>query len=127
MRSEEDKVTQAPLVVALGGKEYEVRLLTILEARAWRKQMAKMLGALPAYAKATTDDAPAFEAAVSAMLSTMPDQVADLFFAYAKDLPRDEIEKAATEVELALAFDAVMAVAFPLLRSLTGAMAKVAQ
>ena len=127
MRTEEEKVIQAGIKVKLGGKEYEVKPLVIKEAREWRKKLSALISKLPAYVGVTTDDAKGFEEAINAMLSSMPDKMADLFFSYAKDLNRDEIESTATEEELATAIEAVMAVAFPLARSLTGALKTLAQ
>ena len=126
-RTEEQKLTKAPITVMLGGKEYEIKPLVIRDAREWRKKLASLLSQLPAYVNITTDNPEGFAQAMNAMVGGMPDQMADLFFAYAKDLPRDEIEASATEVELGEAFNVLMGVAFPLLKSLTGAMAKVAQ
>jgi len=121
-RTEEDKVFKSPITVILGGKEYNIPLLVIKDAREWRKRAASLFGRLPAYAKTTTDDATGFDHAITAMLVDMPDQTTDLFFAYAKTLNREEIESTATEVELAKAIEQVMAVAFPLLGSLAGAL-----
>lgn len=127
MRSEEDKLVQASLKIVLGGKEYEVRPLVIRDSRAWRAQFAKLIGALPGYANVTTDTPDQFGVAMEAMLVAMPDQVTDLVFAYAKDLNRDEIESLATDAEIAKAFEQIVEVAFPLARSMVGAMAKLAQ
>lgn len=127
MRTEEEKVIQAGIKVKLGGKEYEVKPLVIKEAREWRKKLSALISKLPAYVGVTTDDPKGFEEAINAMLSSMPDEMANLFFSYAKDLNRDEIESTATEEELATAIEAVMAVAFPLARSLTGALKTLAQ
>lgn len=126
-RTEEDKLLKSPIVVVLAGKEYEIKLLVIKEAREWRKQFSKVLGKLPTYAKTTTDDAEGFSAAINGIMVAMPDEMADLFFAYAKDLNREEIENTATEIELARGIEAIMEVAFPLVRSMTGAMGKMSQ
>ena len=126
-RTEDDKVFRASINVTLGGKEYEIKPLVIKDAREWRKKFSKLLGKLPVFAKATTDEPESFQAAVDAMLVSMPDEITELFFAYAKDLDRDEIESSATEPELAKAIDAVMEVAYPLLGSLTGALGQMSQ
>lgn len=127
VRTEEDKLLKAPLVVILGGKEYQIELLVIKDAREWRKKAAKVLSYIPKYANVSTDDAEGFAGAMSAMLVEMPDEMTNLFFEYAKNLDRDEIEATATEAELAKAIEAVMEVAFPLLRSMTSAWGKLAQ
>ncbi|MBU2118735.1 MAG: hypothetical protein KJ954_14200 [Alphaproteobacteria bacterium] len=126
-RTEEDKLLRAPIVVILGGVEYSIPPLVIKDAREWRKKFATLLQKLPAYAKTTTDHAGDFEAATQAMYSALPNEVADLFFAYAKSLDRDAIESSANEAELSAAFEAVMEVALPLVQSLGKAMARMAR
>ncbi len=126
-RTEEQKIVQAPLTVVLGGKEYYVKPLVIRDSRAWRGKLAKTLGMLPQYANVTTDTPDKFQGALNALLVAMPDQVVDLVFAYAKDLDRDEIEAVATDTEIAKAFEQIVEVAFPLARSMVGAMAKLSQ
>ena len=117
MRSEEDKILRTPVVVILGGLKYEVEPLVIKESRVWRRNVVKMLSALPLYAQATTDNPSEFEAALSKLLVDMPDTVVDLFFEYAKGLDREEIEATATDSEMAKAFEQVVEIAFPLARS----------
>jgi len=53
--------------------------------------------------------------------------VANLFFGYAKDLDREDIENVATDAELARAFDQVMAVGFPLVKALIAAKGRISQ
>ena len=117
MRTEEQKISQDPIQVILGGKEHDVKLLVIKDSREWRKGVVKLLASLPQYAKADTDDPVAFEEAMGALLNGMPDTVIDLFFEYAKDLKRSEIEAVATDLEIAEAFKKVVDVAFPLVGS----------
>ena len=73
----------------------------------------------PKYLNMKTDDPEAFTEALNSMLGEMPDVVTDLFFSYARDLPREEIESTANDTELAEAFQEVMKYAFPLSQSLT--------
>ena len=117
-RTEEEKVARAPLLVKLGGKEYPITPLVIRDARIWRQKVVNVLTSLPDYINATTDSPDDFNAALKALLVTMQDTTLDLFFEYAKDLPRDEIEKTTTEEEIAEAFSRVIEIAFPLSRSL---------
>lgn len=127
-RSEEQKVTQAPVVVILGGKEYKITPLVIRDSRVWRSEVSKALGMLPQYAKVTTEDPPEmFGKAIDAMLVVMPDLTVDLFFSYAKELDRDEIEGIATDSEIAKAFEQLVEIAFPLAQSLTGTMTIISQ
>ena len=116
-RSDEDKVTQAPIMVSFGGKEYELKPLVIKESREWRKQFAGVLKGLPLFVNAI-DTTKHFEKVINGMFMDVPDQVIDLIFAYAKDLPRDEIEAVATDAEMSKAFESIIEVAFPLARSM---------
>jgi hypothetical protein len=125
-RSEEDKMLRAPIMVVLGGKEYEVRPLVIAEAREWRKKLAKLFSQVPKYTNATSEDEEAFSSAINSMIIGMPEEMNELFFSYAKDLDRDQIEREATEVELADAIVRVMDVALPLVRGMTRMMQRLA-
>jgi len=127
-RTEEQIIAQEPLTVVLGGCKCEVRLLTIKESREWRRQVAVALSVMPNYTKAVdTTDPEQFKATLTGILEAMPETVADLFFGYAKDLVRETIEDTATDAELAKAFDQVMAVGFPLVKALIGAMGRISQ
>ena len=126
-RSEEDKVLQAPVTVTLGGERHQIRPLVIAESREWRRKVAKTIARIPQYTNVTTDTPDQFGDAIEAMLVAMPDEVVDLFFAYARDLPRERIEQTATDAELAAAFDKVMEVAFPLAQSLARGMTRMSQ
>uniref|UniRef100_A0A6M3M170 Uncharacterized protein n=1 Tax=viral metagenome TaxID=1070528 RepID=A0A6M3M170_9ZZZZ len=127
MRTEEEKVIQAPIKIVLGGKEYEVKPLVIKDSRGWRAELSKMLGMLPRYANVTTDTPDKFQAALDSMLISMPDKVVDLVFAYAPGLDREAIEAIATDAEMAKAFEQILEVAFPLAVSTVGAMAKLSR
>jgi len=127
VRSEEEKIVQAGIKVNLGGRDYEIRPLVIRESREWRAKVIKLIAPLPNYAKVTIDDTDDFEKVLTLMLVTMPDQVADLFFDYAKDLNREDIESIATDEELTTAFQGVIKVAFPLAKALPETMAHIFQ
>ena len=126
-RTEEDKLTQSPIFVTFGGKEYPLRPLVIKESRAWRQEVIKALSQLPQLTQVTSEDKEKFDSALSTLLVTMPDTVVDLFFLYAKDLNRDEIEQVATDTEMAAAWEKVVNLAFPLLQGLVKTMSKMAQ
>ena len=126
-RTEDQKITQAPIIVTLGGEEHEIRPLVIAESREWRTEVVKLLATLPKYASITTDDPEAFEGGMNALLSSMPDAVIDLFFRYAKDLDRKQLESKANDAEIAEAFSKVVDIAFPLLRSVTTLAEKLSQ
>ena len=126
-RTEEQKLAQVPVTVVFGGKEYLIRPLVIKESREWRQKVIKVLTELPQFTKVTSDDPKKFNSALESLLITMPDTVVDLFFSYAKDLNREEIESIATDSEMAIAWDKVVELAFPLLQGLVRTMSKMAQ
>ena len=126
-RTEEEKLMQAPIVVILGGAKYEIAPLVIRYSREWRKKVIGLLAPLPEMVKTTSKDPKAFGDVLNRMLVTMPDQVLDLFFEYAKDLDRKEIEDKATDQEMAEAFKEVTRAAFPLAESLPKVMERLSQ
>jgi len=130
-RSEEDKLLRAPITVILGGEEYEIEPLPIGESRKWRGKLAKVLSKMPEYAqqsKVNTDSPDEFSKALNNMLVVMADDVADLFFDYAKKLDRQHIEAVATDAELGKAFGEVVSFAIsPFARSLSGSLGKLSQ
>jgi len=126
-RTEEEKLTQASITVILGGKEYEIRPLVIRDSREWRKKAIGLIKTLPHMLKVNTDDPEQFEATLTDILVNKPDEAADLFFDYAKELDREEIETTATDVELAKALEAVSKLAFPLAESPMKLIARLSQ
>ena len=126
-RTEEEKLVQAPIEVTLGGEVYKVSLLVIRDSREWRKKIISLIAPLPGMLATNTEDPDKFSDVLTTMMVTMPDQVADLFFEYAKDLDRETIEANATDNELAKAFEKVVEVAFPLVESLPKVMGRLAR
>ncbi len=116
-RTEEEKVAQALITVTFGGEEYQVKPLVIKDSREWRAKVIKLIAPLPQVVSTKIDTPDEFEQMLTELLVTTPDQVIDLFFEYAKDLKREDIESVATDAELAKAFEEVLAVAFPLAES----------
>lgn len=117
-RTEEEKVVKASITVILGGQQYEVAPLVIRDSRGWRAKVATVLRDVPQYLGVTSDTPDAFTNALDMMINKNPDTIIDLFFDYAKDLDRDEIEGKADEAELAVAWGQIVEVAFPLVGSL---------
>jgi hypothetical protein len=111
-RTEDQKIGQEPIQVTFNGAKYEIKLLTIKEASKWRKQAVAILAGLPRNARVSAEDPQAFQNAVQALISDSPDATLDLFFSYAKDLPREEIENTANDAEMATAFEQVLQVGF---------------
>jgi len=89
--------------------------------------VVSLLSSLPQYTDVTTDTPDEFGDALNAVMVALPDKVTDLFFLYAKELNREEIEGTATDTELAKAFGQVVEVAFPLAQSVTKTMEHLAR
>ena len=125
-RTEGDKIAKVPLEVMLGGEIYQVHPLVAKESRPWRKKLSDFILGLPKHI-VDNPDIHNFDEAISAVMVTMPDQIIDLFFGYARDLPREKIESKATDEEIIEAFLEVLTIAFPLtsrLVSIVGAVVK---
>ena len=126
-RTEEQKVVRAPIVVVFDGKEYEIPPLVIRDSRKWRTKVIGLIAQLPQLVKTTMDDSGDFGEALNQMMVVMPNKVIDLFFEYATNLDRDEMEGIATDEEMATAFEEVIKVAFPLAKSLPEVMGRLSQ
>jgi len=128
-RTEEDKLSQAGIKVILGGKEYGIAPLVIRDSRIWRKKFIDLIVPLPNLVNTIFDseNPQSFTDALITMLVTNADAVLDLFFDYAQDLNREEIEGTATDSELAKAFEEVMKIAFPLAENLPKALKHIYQ
>ena len=124
MRNEDQIISQEPIKVFFGGKEYQIKPLIRKEAREWRVKFAKMWGQITYSTGVTTDNADKFQDALNNIYVDMPDQLAELVFAYGKDLPKDEIDAVATDAEMIEAFEVIYEVAFPFVRSLVKTMVK---
>lgn len=84
---------RAPIVVTFAGKEYEI---PFRDSREWRKKVIALM------ARITVTNTADLRIA-----SALADQVMDLFFEYAKNLNREEIETVATGAEVAKALGEV--------------------
>jgi len=100
-RSEEDKLTQAPLIVTLGGKPFEVAPLVIKYSREWRKKSMPLITFMINYSRLSEDD---MEDGIQELFGTKTDEIIESFFEFARDLDREEIEGIATDGEIILAF-----------------------
>jgi hypothetical protein len=113
-RTEDDILSQAPIKIKLGQKDYEVKVLTILKARKWRAQLVETLGIVFDSFKQPAVGA-ALPSAMTSALMEFPEKLTDLIFAYAPELPRETILEEATESQIVNAFTAIMQEAFPFL------------
>ena len=124
-RSESDVLLMKPFEVVLGGNPYTIELLTIRAAAAWRRKVVPIISSvlLLEDISSSTDG---FGDGLVAYLADKPDTLMDLFFEYAVDLDRDEIETTATEWEVGEAFRQIVSAVMPppLLTALNGAVEK---
>jgi len=111
-RTEDDILSHAPISVKLGDKDYSIPLLAVQAQREWRKKLFAELAPILAAFNLTVE-AKTMAAGLTASLLTFPEKLVDLVFLYAPGLPKDEILASATEEQIAVAFSAIMAVAFP--------------
>ena len=116
-RTEDEILSRAPITTKLGDKEYSIPLLAVMTQREWRKNLFAELAPILAAFNFNVDGKSMAEGLTAALL-TFPDKLCDLVFAYAPDLPREEILSSATEEQIGCAFSAIMAVAFPFIPQL---------
>jgi hypothetical protein len=116
-RTEEEILARTPLSVKLADKDYAIPLLSVGPQREWRKKLfAELVPILAAFN--FNADGKSMAAGLTAALLTFPEKLCDLVFAYAPDLPEVEILANATEEQVATAFSAIFAVAFPFIPQL---------
>jgi hypothetical protein len=116
-RTEDDILSRAPLTTKLGDTDYSIPLLAVMAQREWRKKLfAELVPLLDSFKSKA--DGKSIETGLTAALLAFPDKLCDLVFAYAPDLPKDEILAKATEEQIASAFSAIMGVAFPFIPQL---------
>lgn len=111
VRSDEDVMTQAPIEVILGEQTYNIKVLNIIKARAWRKQLVAGIAEIAKHVGTNSAMQQAFFSSFAFVFTQYPEKMADLFFAYATELERERIESEATEEQLALAWSKVTQVA----------------
>lgn len=124
-RTESDVLAKAPLSVTLGEKKYAIKILTILPARAWRLKLDESVRSIVEnFQPRPTADAKEMATGLTGALIQFPEKICDLLFAYAPNLPKEEIlgtedkPGSATEEQIAAAFAQVMGVAYPFLAPL---------
>jgi hypothetical protein len=116
-RTEDQIISKSPLKVILGEKDYFIKPLTILKQREWRTKLNEEMAGIIANFNPSADNKTMVNGLTGALVA-FPEKIADLVFAYAPDLPKDEILETATEEQIASTFSAVMALAFPFLAQL---------
>ena len=118
-RTDDDKLSIAPIRVQFGGKPYEIPILKILNARSWREKFIATVAGMVGELGGEVTNIENFLGGFAFAFLRFPEKLADLVFAYDVTLPRAVIETDATEEELALAFSQIMLVAFPFASALT--------
>ena len=132
MRTEDQIVAGEPLRVTLGGKQYEIKPLKINAQYRWRKRAFAALEGISKDIKlkrpllsflTNYDETAALITSLRVALVIAPRKAADLFFDYAKNLPRTQIEQEATETELMHGFWVVWKLGFPFFELASTALA----
>ncbi len=102
-RTEEEKLTQAPLKVTLGGVEYKIAPLVIKYSGEWRKNALPLISFLIGYSQRSEQD---MLAGVEELFGEKQDAVIESFFEYARFSAeqREKVETSATDVEILTAF-----------------------
>jgi hypothetical protein len=113
-RTEEDKLVQSPVKVILGGKEYLIKPLPIKYSLPWVKKVIPLIADAIGMSNITSDDAQAFAGALNEVMISRPEQLCELFFEYARELDKAEIEEVASSREIVTAFEEVLAFERPL-------------
>lgn len=116
-RTDDDKLMKVTIQVVLGGKEYEITPLPIKYSLPWCKKVVAMLGDVLPLMNIDSDNAKEFEAALNLVMVDKPEQIVNLFFEYAKNLPKKAIEESASSAEVIQAFEEVLGLERPLLGS----------
>ena len=122
-RSEEDILLQR-IEVTLADKPYTIKLLPIRPQTEWRKKSLSLVYEFMATEEDTSKNPAEVQAGLTSILIGTPEKMRDLFFEYARDLDRDEIENTAMEAEVAVAFEKIVAIVMPspLVTALTAAV-----
>ncbi len=128
-RTEEDILLQRPIEVTLAGKQYEIALLPMRAQAAWRRKIVPLYTSFLGVAGVSSDQPEAFQSGIEQVLIGAPEQLAELFFEYAVELDKDEIETTATEWEVAAALKKIVEIVLPapLLQALEGTLGRALQ
>jgi hypothetical protein len=113
-RTDQQKVAQTAIEVKFGEETFRVKPLTIEYSLPWVDKVVKVLVGVIPLADMSSSDARWGEA-IGQYMVQRPRELIDLFFEYARDLDRPEIEKKATSAQIVAAFEGVMSMESPLL------------
>ena len=104
-RTDQQILSKEPLKVTLGTQTWELPILAITPMRKWRELVvasAKEIGTLGVSLNG-----------LGAAFVAFPEKITDLVFAYAPNLPKEQLQVEATEEQFAVAFAEIASVAFP--------------
>jgi len=139
MRTEEQKITQEPIAAKIGGKEYSIPLLKIRQSKEWKKKWWDAINGSGGYREAmlkidtirkgdasTEEVLEALNKGFHSLLIEQAESVIDLVVDYIErsgcELTREFIEAEATEADVAVLWEQINEVSFPLVTSLANAM-----
>lgn len=112
-RTEDQIMAHEPIALQFGKKPYKVSPLPILKNKVWRGKMAEELNKLISSTAVPMGNMNAFMGGFMTIFFGFPEVILDLIFAYAPDLPAQEIKINATDEEVVVAFSRILAVAYP--------------
>jgi len=105
------------MIVQFGDKNYQIKPLTVLLSREWKKKLVDVFkSTLPGLQETKSGrslESLTIAAATSPAFVDLPSQITELIFAYAPELPREEILESVLESQLMGAFHKIMQEAFP--------------
>lgn len=120
--NESSILAQDAIRVTFGEKPYDIKPLTIRKSREWRKLLVESLQQIVTNFQGKITEVPEVASLLSSglvnALVRFPEKQAELLFAYAPNLPAEEILDTATEKQVQVAFSEVMRLAFPFLSDL---------
>jgi len=140
-RSEEQKISQEPISAKVGGKDYSIPLLKIKQSREWKKKWWDAINGSDGYrdsmlkidtirkgSASTEEVVDALSKGFHMLLIDQSNAVIDLVADYVEQakcgLTRDIIEEEGTEADIAILWEQINEVAFPLVTSLATAMTR---
>jgi len=116
MRSETDKLIQSPVTVILGGNDYEIKPLPVKYSAKWTSDFIKLYVGVLDLEKIESNDPEKMKGTMVNLMVDKPNEMVELFWQYAKDLPRAELEEQATYGEVMDALEQVVELESPLSR-----------
>ena len=120
-KNPDDVLMSSPLTIVLGGVKYDIKPLTIREDNKWRKKMGELFGKyLGKQQELTVDTDPnaLMVQLLPILMSEGLDDIVELFFLYAKDLDKEEIETTCPSTEVISAAMEVFEFTLPLAMSI---------